>query len=88
MNSASNHQPVLMPVAQRGAQDDCQKFTVGAASGNAASNGGGNAAASSAKSTAKTTKTKRSARPTSNVKVRDAAEAITTPNAAGNGSKF
>ncbi|OWO99703.1 hypothetical protein B2J93_9453 [Marssonina coronariae] len=30
MTSSSNHQPVLMPVAQRGAQDDCQKFTVGA----------------------------------------------------------
>lgn len=29
MSSASNHQPVLMPVAQRGAQDDCQKFSVG-----------------------------------------------------------
>jgi len=29
MTSASNHQPVLMPVAQRGAQDDCSKFTVG-----------------------------------------------------------
>lgn len=29
MSSASNHQPVLMPVAQRGAQDDCTKFTVG-----------------------------------------------------------
>jgi len=28
MTSASNHQPVLMPVAQRGAQDDCTKFTV------------------------------------------------------------
>jgi hypothetical protein len=28
MTSASNHQPVLMPVAQRGSQDDCQKFTV------------------------------------------------------------
>lgn len=27
MFSASNHQPVLMPVAQRGAQDDCNKFT-------------------------------------------------------------
>ena len=26
--SASNHQPVLMPVAQRGAQDDCTKFVV------------------------------------------------------------
>ena len=28
LSSASNHQPVLMPVAQRGAQDDCQRFTV------------------------------------------------------------
>jgi transcription initiation factor TFIID subunit 15 len=28
MGSSSNHQPVLMPVAQRGAQDDCQKFTI------------------------------------------------------------
>jgi transcription initiation factor TFIID subunit 15 len=30
MSSASNHQPVLMPVAQRGAQDDCIRITVGA----------------------------------------------------------
>lgn len=29
MASSSNHQPVLMPIAQRGAQDDCTKFTVG-----------------------------------------------------------
>jgi transcription initiation factor TFIID subunit 15 len=29
MSSASNHQSVLMPVAQRGAQDDCTKFSVG-----------------------------------------------------------
>ncbi|KAF1916120.1 hypothetical protein BDU57DRAFT_434582, partial [Ampelomyces quisqualis] len=28
MTSASNHQPVIMPVAQRGAQDDCVRFTV------------------------------------------------------------
>ena len=28
MVSSSNHQPVLMPVALRGAQDDCQKFVV------------------------------------------------------------
>ncbi|OCL11510.1 hypothetical protein AOQ84DRAFT_373885 [Glonium stellatum] len=35
MTSASNHQPVLMPVAQRGAQDDCARFQVAAqASGN------------------------------------------------------
>jgi hypothetical protein len=29
MTSASNHQPVIMAVAQRGAQDDCTKFVVG-----------------------------------------------------------
>jgi len=28
MASASNHQPVLMPVAQRGTSDDCTKFVV------------------------------------------------------------
>ncbi|KAI9682756.1 MAG: hypothetical protein M1829_006744 [Trizodia sp. TS-e1964] len=40
MASASNHQPVLMPVAQRGAQDDCTRWTVGGA-GNAATVAGG-----------------------------------------------
>ncbi|KAK7625014.1 hypothetical protein IWX48DRAFT_325886 [Phyllosticta citricarpa] len=39
MSSASNHQPVVMPVAQRGSQDDCTKFTVG--QGKNANNGGG-----------------------------------------------
>ncbi|KAK4153509.1 hypothetical protein C8A00DRAFT_15262 [Chaetomidium leptoderma] len=29
MIAARNHQPVAMPVAQRGAQDDCTKFEVG-----------------------------------------------------------
>lgn len=33
ITSSSNHQPVLMPVAQRGAQDDCTKFTVGQSQG-------------------------------------------------------
>lgn len=42
MTSSSNHQPVLMPVAQRGAQDDCQKFTVGGEGGNG-NNGNGKA---------------------------------------------
>jgi len=28
LTGASNHQPVIMPVAQRGSQDDCTKFTV------------------------------------------------------------
>ena len=46
MASAANHQPVLMPVAQRGAQDDCVRFTVGGngggGGGNNNNNGGGN----------------------------------------------
>ena len=61
MTSSSNHQPVLMPVAQRGAQDDCQKFTVGAASGNGNSNSGGNAA-SAKTTTAKNSKATKKAR--------------------------
>ena len=28
MNAAKNHQPVAMPVAQRGPQDDCVRFEV------------------------------------------------------------
>jgi hypothetical protein len=52
MASASNHQPVLMPVAQRGTPDDCTKFVV-TGSGttiNAAANDGskGEAAAAAA----------------------------------------
>jgi transcription initiation factor TFIID subunit 15 len=35
MIAARNHQPVNMPVAQRGAQDDCTKFEVVGQSGNA-----------------------------------------------------
>lgn len=40
--SASNHQPVLMPVAQRGTSDDCTKFVVtgNGKTANAASNNG------------------------------------------------
>lgn len=52
LTSASNHQPVVMPVAQRGAQDDCTRFTVKGAGGgvNEAANNGakGQAAAQSA----------------------------------------
>ncbi|CAK7233296.1 hypothetical protein SCUCBS95973_008547 [Sporothrix curviconia] len=32
LSSSANHQPVLMPVAQRGSQDDCRYFSVGASS--------------------------------------------------------
>jgi hypothetical protein len=42
MSSAANHQPVLMPVAQRGAQDDCVRFTVGGNGGGNNNNGGNN----------------------------------------------
>lgn len=45
MNSASNHQPVIMPVAQRGPQDDCTKFTVGQGKGGAANGAAANAGA-------------------------------------------
>jgi hypothetical protein len=40
--SSSNHQPVLMPVAQRGSADDCTKFVVtgNGNTANAASNNG------------------------------------------------
>ncbi|CAM1504639.1 Fc.00g022300.m01.CDS01 [Cosmosporella sp. VM-42] len=38
MIAAQNHQPVAMPVAQRGAQDDCTKFEVVAQPGSGPSN--------------------------------------------------
>ncbi|KAI8966086.1 hypothetical protein F5Y11DRAFT_211874 [Daldinia sp. FL1419] len=41
MFAAANHQPVIMPVAQRGAQDDCTKFTVGGGNGNNNNNNNG-----------------------------------------------
>lgn len=31
MAASANHQPVVMPIAQRGAQDDCVRFVVGSA---------------------------------------------------------
>ena len=47
MTSAANHQPVLMPVAQRGAQDDCTKFLVSDSGASADASGSGNSAATS-----------------------------------------
>jgi hypothetical protein len=38
LSGASNHQPVIMPVAQRGAQDDCRYFSVAGGGGNSGSN--------------------------------------------------
>ena len=43
MTSAANHQPVLMPVAQRGPQDDCRYFTVSANDGGGGGNNNNNA---------------------------------------------
>lgn len=50
MASASNHQPVLMPVAQRGTADDCTKFVVSGSGTtiNAASNAGSGGIAAAA----------------------------------------
>ncbi|RSL92451.1 hypothetical protein CEP52_013812 [Fusarium oligoseptatum] len=48
MIAAQNHQPVTMPVAQRGAQDDCTKFEV--VDGQGSSGGGGGASASASAS--------------------------------------
>lgn len=50
MASASNHQPVLMPVAQRGTPDDCTKFVVtgNGQTINAASNNGAKGQAAAA----------------------------------------
>ncbi|CZR57827.1 related to AGA1 A-agglutinin anchor subunit [Phialocephala subalpina] len=50
MASASNHQPVIMPVAQRGTADDCTKFVVSGSgtTANAASNDGSGGVAAAA----------------------------------------
>ncbi len=50
MASASNHQPVLMPIAQRGMPDDCTKFVVSGTGTtiNAASNNGSKGKAAAA----------------------------------------
>lgn len=42
MAGASNHQPVMMPVAQRGAQDDCVRFEVVNGGGGGGNNNGNN----------------------------------------------
>jgi len=42
MTSSFAHQPVLMPVAQRGGQDDCVRFTVEDDNNNKRKRGSGN----------------------------------------------
>lgn len=50
LTAASNHQPVIMPVAQRGSQDDCVKFVVSGNGNvaNVASNSGSKGVAAAA----------------------------------------
>ncbi|KAK7468451.1 hypothetical protein VKT23_002963 [Stygiomarasmius scandens] len=43
INAAANHQPVIVPIAQHGALDDCAYFTVSNNGGNGNGNAGGNA---------------------------------------------
>jgi len=51
LSSSANHTPVLMPIAQRGAQDDCTKFTVAEnAGGSGSSSGSGSSTSSSGSS--------------------------------------
>jgi transcription initiation factor TFIID subunit 15 len=55
LTSAANHQPVIMPVAQRGSQDDCRYFTVNGnnnTENSAASDGSKGAAAAAAAASA------------------------------------
>ncbi|KAK0207984.1 hypothetical protein DFS33DRAFT_1255380 [Desarmillaria ectypa] len=47
INSSSNHQPVIVPIAQHGSLDDCSYFTVTADGQAAGNNGGAGAGASS-----------------------------------------
>ena len=42
MTASAGHQPVLMPVARRGAQDDCIRIQIVGGSGNGNGNGNGN----------------------------------------------
>ncbi|KIN01184.1 hypothetical protein OIDMADRAFT_198448 [Oidiodendron maius Zn] len=82
MAAAANHQPVLMPVAQRGSPDDCTKFTVigsGTTPNNAANNGPGGLAAASLYTTA-------AAGGATDIVTTSAADATTTAVSGGNGS--
>lgn len=96
MAAAANHQPVIMPVAQRGAQDDCQKFTVvgsavpvssssvAAASSTAAASAASSAAASSA-ATSAASSAATSAASSAAVSVTAATSAAATATAPANG---
>ncbi|KAG9240996.1 hypothetical protein BJ878DRAFT_448389 [Calycina marina] len=79
ITSSANHQPVLMPVAQRGTADDCTKFVVtgeGDTANDASNDGSGGLAAAAAAAAAV------SAGPGGSVAVAAAAAATTTTAAA------
>jgi hypothetical protein len=80
MAAASNHQPVLMPVAQRGTADDCTKFVVsgsGTTPNASSNNGSGGIAAAAAAASAV------AAGPDVAQSTTSAAAAASTGNAAG-----
>ncbi|KAK4935071.1 hypothetical protein LTR10_023803 [Elasticomyces elasticus] len=94
MTSASNHQPVLMPVAQRGPQDDCQKFTVGQGSSGGSSStstssstGGGNAKAISAGGSNAASASSASAAATASASTASTGSASSTSGNASTGGK-
>lgn len=89
MASASNHQPVLMPVAQRGAQDDCTKFVVtgnGKTTNVAANNGSGGIAAAAAAASAVADPGATVAAATTAAKATDAAKANNAGSAQASGA--
>lgn len=83
MTGAANHQPVLMPVAQRGAQDDCVRFTVGGAANNNAKAGANAGTAASASTAAKASTTAKAAATS-----KAAATAKAGANTGGTAGKF
>jgi len=102
MAAAANHQPVLMPVAQRGTPDDCTKFVVsgdGTTINADANNGSGGLAAAAAASEAVVGATNSAfaasvisaesaaAVAATATSASSAATAVTTTSAADNGSK-
>jgi hypothetical protein len=87
MISAQNHQPVNMPIAQRGAQDDCTKFEVVAAGGAGTANAGSAAGASAASAAGVATGTENTGGTgKSETTTTAATPAVATPATAGTGA--
>jgi hypothetical protein len=91
INSAANHQPVLVPVAQHGSLDDAVYFTVtndGAAAVNSTAPAGSDASTASAAATSSATSTTTSASATSTTakgKAATSTSSATTNSAPGKG---